>query len=171
MVFDVIIIGGGRSGLQAGIQALAEGKSCALVSYGRSTSNVDYSPFNAAGGTLLLGDKAVRAELSPEGDRVEKIWTLNLGVNTPLKAERYVLASGKFFGGGLVADMDEVREPLFGLDVWYEKDRSKWFDYDFFAPQPFMDFGVETDDAGHPHKNGKTIENLTVIGQICRKRI
>ena len=81
-------------------------------------------------------------------------------------AGSYVLATGRFYNGGLVADMDRVYEPLFGLDVEYEKDRSKWFDPDFFAPQPFLSFGVRVDADGHPSVQGVTVNNLLVKGEI-----
>ena len=163
MKFDTIVIGGGRSGLAAALDALGKHRTCALVSFGRSISRQDYGPFTAAGGTLLYGDRVVSAEW--DGPRVAAVRTENLG-DTLLEADDFVLATGKFFGGGLHADMDGVRETVFGLDVVYEADRSKWFDPDFFAHQPFLDFGVATDPDGHPFRNGAVVPNLVATGQI-----
>lgn len=163
MKFDTIVIGGGRSGLAAALEALGQGKTCALVSFGRSVSRPDYRPFTSAGGVLLYGDRVVGALW--DGPRVAAVKTENLG-DTLLEAHDFVLATGKFFGGGLEADMDKVRETVFGLDVLCEADRSKWFDPDFFARQPFMDFGVATDADGHPFKAGTVVPNLVATGQI-----
>ena len=163
MKFDTIVIGGGRSGLEAALEALDAGGTCAIVTFGRSTGGVDYRPFTAAGGTLLLGDKVTGAEW--DGPRIASLRTANLG-STPLEADNYVLATGKFSGGGLYADMDSVRETVFGLDVRYEEDRSKWFDPDFFARQPFLDFGVATDPDGHPFAGGVKVPNLVAVGRV-----
>ena len=154
------------SGMRAALQACKAGRRTALIAKGRSLDPVDYSEFVHEGGALLLGDTAVEGVI--DGGRVQYVRTENLGP-THLESEEYVLATGKFFGGGLVADMDSVREPLFGLDVDYEKDRSKWFCADFFAPQPFMDFGIRTDEEGHPRKCGVTVANLVVTGDILAR--
>ena len=83
-----------------------------------------------------------------------------------LEAAEFVLATGRFFSRGLIADMEGVREPLFGADVDFPADRSKWFDPDFFAPQPFEGFGVKTDKKGRILKGGKAVENVFAIGKI-----
>ena len=83
-----------------------------------------------------------------------------------LEASEFVLATGRFFSRGLIADMEGVREPLFGADVDFPADRSKWFDPDFFAPQPFEGFGVKTDKKGRILKGGKAVENVFAIGKI-----
>lgn len=83
-----------------------------------------------------------------------------------LEAEEFVLATGRFFSKGLVADMDTVRESLFGADVDFPADRSEWFDPDFFAPQPFESFGVKTDAKGRILIGGKAVENVYAVGKI-----
>ena len=83
-----------------------------------------------------------------------------------LEAAEFVLATGRFFSRGLVADMEGVREPVFGADVDFPEDRTKWFDPDFFAPQPFESFGVKTDKAGRILKGGKPVENVFAVGKI-----
>ena len=114
-------------------------------------------PSNVAeGGTPLGGSTSQRtAALS--------VKTAN-GIT--LEAAEFVLATGRFFSRGLVADMEGVREPLFGADVDFPADRSKWFDPDFFAPQPFESFGVKTDKAGKILKDGKPVENVYAVGKI-----
>ena len=116
MKFDVIVIGGGSAGLEAAFAQCRDGRRTALIAKGRSLEDIDYGPFVRAGGILMLGD-CVTEGVIDEG-RVTHVRTENLG-RTELTADLYVLATGKFFGGGLVADMSGVREPLFGLDVKY----------------------------------------------------
>ena len=172
----MIVIGGGSAGLEAAMRECSAGlgsstdprnpahgkRKVALIAKGRSLEDIDYSPFVQAGGILMLGDTVVEGNIA--GGRVTLIRTENLG-RTALEADLYILATGKYFGGGLVADMEGIREPLFGLDVLFTKDN--WFDADFFAPQPFMTFGVKTDAQGHPYKDGVKIVNLLAVGDIC----
>ena len=57
-------------------------------------------------------------------------------------------------------------EPLFGLDIDYPVERKDWYDADFFAAQPFMDFGVKTDASLHAVKDGEPVKNLFCIGSV-----
>ena len=124
MKVDTLVIGNGAVALQAALESLDRGESCAVIAPGLSLEQTDWSGFVKPGGIHLQGDRPA------------------------------------------VADMDRVYEPLFGLDVEYEKDRSKWFDPDFFAPQPFLSFGVRVDADGHPSVQGVTVNNLLVKGEI-----
>lgn len=166
MKFDVIVIGGGQAGFEEAMKAVSEGKSCAILSEGRTLDKIDYDRFTKAGGTLLMGDSAESASFS--GNRVCGIKTHKLG-GTVLEADLYVLATGRFFSKGLYADMNSVRETVMGLDLDFDKDRSKWFEDDFFAVQPFMDKGVIADAEGHPFKDGVRIDNVLVVGSILSK--
>jgi len=163
MKFDVVVIGGGYVGFQKACAALSQGKSCALVSRGKSLDRIDYSSFVRDGGVFLLGDTAVSGEISD--GRLLKIYTEKLG-STALEADEFILATGRFFSGGLSSDMNSVFEPLLGLDVFFEADPSLWFNADFFEDQPFSHFGVKTDPSGHPFKDGVVVSNLTVVGDI-----
>ena len=73
-------------------------------------------------------------------------------------------ATGSYFSQGLVAGMDGVREPLFGLDVAYAADRGAWYDRDLFAAQPFELFGVKCDEHLRGLRDGRAVENLYAIG-------
>ena len=163
MHFDVIIIGAGSAGMRVASALQAAGKKTAVIGAGRSINEVEVGPYEHGGGTLLIGDK-VREGLFA-GDRLTAVRTENLGAYA-LEADAFVLATGKFLGGGLVADMERVYEPLFGLDVAYESDRAKWFDADFGAPQPFLQFGVRTDALQRPSLGGRTVENLYACGEL-----
>ena len=89
----------------------------------------------------------------------------NLGA-TLLYADNFFLCTGKFFSKGIVSTMDKVYEPVFGCDVQYEKDSSKWVTGSFADPQPFMSFGVITDPEGRVSVNGETVTNLYAAGEI-----
>lgn len=162
MKFDVVIIGGGLAGMRAATVLQTEGLRCAVVAEGLSLHYAPRSEFKAAGGTILAGDKVVGGVF--EGDRLRSVRTEKLG-DVTLEADWFILATGKYFSKGIVADMDRIYEPLFGLDVLYEQDRSKWFDPAFSSHQHFLDFGVRTSD-GCALKDGVRIVNLIPAGEV-----
>lgn len=179
MRYDAVVIGGGSSGCAEALRRAAEGQKVCLISAGLTLHSLEpemkgrpyalLHELTKAGIAVLRGDIAVEAFWTAEGstspDRlaVSSIRTAN-GVT--LEAAEFVLATGRFFSRGLMADMDGIREPLFGADVDFPADRSKWFDPDFFAPQPFESFGVKTDSKGRILKGGKAVENVFAIGKI-----
>ena len=170
MKFDVIIIGGDPKDAAAGLQYIKEGKSVCLIAKGGliGVSPADRIEFASKGGTLLCSDEVSAVEWAQDGT-VGSLRTANL-VGTPLEAELYVLASGRFVPGGLKADMDHVWEPLFGADVQFEQDPEKWCEDDFFKEQPFEKFGVKTDSEGRVLKGGKPVANLIAYGSIIAKQ-
>ncbi|MBO6027866.1 MAG: anaerobic glycerol-3-phosphate dehydrogenase subunit B [Bacteroidales bacterium] len=119
--------------------------------------------FEVLGGTFLMGDEVTSAALH-EGV-VSSITTRNLDT-ARLFADHFILASGGYFSKGLVATPSQVYEPLFGLDIGYPTERKDWYDADFFAQQPFMDFGVKTDASLHAVKDGEPVKNLFCIGSV-----
>lgn len=119
--------------------------------------------FIAAGGVFLMGDEVV--SVSMDGNSVKSVKTENLG-DVELSADNYVLATGSYFGHGLLSEIDGVREPVFGLDVEFDGDRNSWYSPDFFAKQPFMGFGVRTGNAFRGMKNGSEISNLYAVGSV-----
>lgn len=162
MKFDVIIIGGGLAGMTAATALQNAGLKCAVIAEGLSLHNASRREFSAAGGTLLAGDRVTGGRFSD--GRLVEVRTEKLE-DVPLTADNFILATGKYFSKGIVADMDKVYEPLFGLDVAYEEDRSKWFDPSFAAPQKFLEFGVRAQD-GCALKDGKAIANLFPAGEV-----
>ena len=119
--------------------------------------------FVAAGGTFLKGDEATGARF--EGGKVAAVSTVDFG-DIDLTAENYVLATGSYFGHGLISGVDSVTEPVFGSDVIFDADREKWYDKDFFSKQGFIGFGVATDADFHVMKDGKAVENLYAAGSV-----
>lgn len=119
--------------------------------------------FEAKGGTFLMGDEAVASEI--KDGKVTAIKTTNLG-DIELTADNYVLASGSYFGHGIIAEIDKVTEPVFGADVIFDNDRGNWYDKNFFGKQNFIGFGVATDDKFKVIKNGESIMNLYAAGSV-----
>ncbi len=119
--------------------------------------------FEVLGGTFLMGDEVTSAAMH-EGI-VSSVTTRNLDT-ARLFADHFILATGGYFSKGLVATPTLVNEPLFGLDIDYPEDRNAWYDTDFFADQPYLDFGVKTDGALRAMKDGKPVKNLYAIGSI-----
>ena len=104
--------------------------------------------FCRLGGTLLNGDTVERAIV--ENHEVKGIFTVNQG-EVELTATHFVLATGSFFSHGLVTEDDEVKEPIFGVDV---------------QQKAHTGFGVKTDAQFHPMMGGQRIKNLYAIGSV-----
>lgn len=71
---------------------------------------------------------------------------------TEILARSVLLATGRFFGGGLVAERHRVRESLLDLPVVQPKDRSGWHRADFFDTRghPIHRAGIDVDAAFRP---------------------
>lgn len=163
MKFDAVIIGGGQTGSNLANLLQNLGRRCVIVSEGLSLcDDASFGGFLASGGTVLNGDRVIGGTF--EGNRLISVRTQKLGDAT-LEAPVFVLATGKYFSRGIVADMDRVYEPIFGLDVEYDEDRSTWFNPSFSAPQRFLEFGVRTQD-GCALKDGQKIINLIPTGEV-----
>ena len=115
------------------------------------------------GGTFLLGSMVKNGKMV--GDRVVSVEAKNFP-DQDIEADHFVLATGSFMSGGLVSTPEEIREPIFGLDVDYEGKCGEWSNERLFDTQPYMEFGVKTDNEFHAIKNGHPIENLYAIGSI-----
>ncbi len=119
--------------------------------------------FVSAGGTFLKGDEAKLAEFAD--DKVVSVKSANLE-DISIEADNYVLATGSYFGHGLISDAESISEPIFGADVIFDEDRNNWFDKNFFRRQDYISFGVDTDDAFLAKRSGKVVKNLYAIGSI-----
>jgi glycerol-3-phosphate dehydrogenase subunit B len=119
--------------------------------------------YEVLGGTYLMGDEALSSHVH-EGV-VHSIVTKNLD-NHYLEADNFILATGGFFSKGLRSNPFEITEPVFGLDVVYDADRNAWYDKAFAADQPYMHYGVKTDESLHGIADGKPFKNLYAIGSI-----
>lgn len=119
--------------------------------------------YETLGGTFLSGDCAVEAHM--HDDVVHSIATQNLGSHL-LEAKHFILASGAYFSKGLKSTPLKVYEPVFGLDVIQGERRSDWYNASFNGEQPYLGYGVATDEALHPLRGGKPLQNLFAAGAI-----
>jgi glycerol-3-phosphate dehydrogenase subunit B len=120
------------------------------------------------GATFLIGNPVTGADV--KDGRCEGITLQNQPLETVYHAERYVLATGRFLGGGLSSDMERIAEPLFHLPVSQPESRGEWFRERFFQPEahPIHRSGIVVDAALRPvDKEGKIIlSNVWLAGSI-----
>jgi glycerol-3-phosphate dehydrogenase subunit B len=87
-----------------------------------------------------------------------------------IKARGVILASGRFQGGGLHAQRDQIVETIFNLPVYQPEKRNLWHHINFFEKQGHMinSAGIETDNVFRPvDKNNSIIhKNLYAAGAI-----
>lgn len=119
--------------------------------------------FRLLGGVYLLGDSVTGGEITDGCMR--SVTTSNLGTDR-LEADNFILASGSFLSHGIKATPDNVYEPVFGLDVVSKPMRAEWFSEDFYATQPYMNFGVAFDSAFRLSRSQQTIANLYGVGSV-----
>lgn len=119
--------------------------------------------FRRLGGVYMLGDTVRRAE--KEGNRIVRLYSDNHG-DIPFISDQVVLASGSYFSQGLVASPERICEPVFDLDVAYEKDRAGWYDLNVFGTQRYQRFGVKTDQNFRALYQGRAVDNLYAIGAV-----
>ena len=115
------------------------------------------------GGTFLLGSMVRNGKIVD--NRVVSIEAKNFP-DQEIEADYFVLATGSFMSSGLMSSTEGIKEPIFGLDVDYLENRSEWNKECMFDAQPYMEFGVTTDNEFHAIKDGKPLENLYAIGSI-----
>ncbi|MPQ46350.1 glycerol-3-phosphate dehydrogenase subunit GlpB [Marinifilum sp. N1E240] len=119
--------------------------------------------FQDLGGTYFMGDNV-------EGGTFDNNRLLDIKTNNhddiKLEADQFILASGSFYSKGIVATHNKLYEPIFGLDIEGDSDRNNWLDEKFFNDQPYMHYGVKTDDKFRALMDGQSIENLYVAGSV-----
>jgi len=119
-------------------------------------------------GVALVGGSV--AAVRREGDRAVEV---SLAGGETLPCDALVLATGKYIGGGVVAD-PRPREPLLGLPLFSgEAPVSRLALRDLverarFRDQPFASLGVRTDGEGRPlDEHGATLYgNVTACGDL-----
>ena len=120
------------------------------------------------GVTFLLGYSVSKATL--KGKRCERIDVFNPPIFNSYSADRYIPATGRFIGGGLVADDEKIFEPIFNLPVIQPQSREEWFGKSFFndSPHPVHQTGILTDSSLRPldEKGESVLENVWVAGSI-----
>ncbi len=117
--------------------------------------------FRELGGDYYLGDTVVSGKL--QDGRLLEVRTVNHG-EVPFIAGNFVMSTGSFFSKGIIASPDRIYEPVLGIDTVYDKNRSEWYDKDFFAEHKYQSYGIRTDRELHAMKDGGIISNLYVTG-------
>jgi glycerol-3-phosphate dehydrogenase subunit B len=120
------------------------------------------------GVTFLLGYPVSKAIL--ERKRCEGIEILHPPISTSYSSDSYILATGRFIGGGLKANEEKIFEPIFNFPVFQPKSREEWFQKSFFndPPHPIHQSGVLTDSSFRPvdEKGELILENVWIAGSI-----
>ncbi len=120
------------------------------------------------GVTFLLGHPVLKAIL--QGKRCEEIQVFNPPIHNSYAADRYILATGRFIGGGLIAGKEKIFEPIFNLPVTQPDSREEWFAKSFFneRPHPIHEAGILTDSFLRPtdEKRELLLENVWIAGSI-----
>ncbi|MGQ9695001.1 MAG: anaerobic glycerol-3-phosphate dehydrogenase subunit GlpB [Thermodesulfobacteriota bacterium] len=85
-------------------------------------------------------------------------------------ASSFILATGKFVGGGLEATPEKIRETLLNLPLSYPEKRKEWFNKNLLglSGQPFNRIGITVDKNLQPvNADGKVVyKNLFAAGGI-----
>ncbi len=124
------------------------------------------SRFADLGGEFVAGDRVVGGEIID--GRVDHIHTENHGT-TRLRSRYYVISTGSFFSGGMRSEFNNIREPIFDLQMNREQERNRWYSPSFFDSRshPFLEYGVETSNDLHPYDSGgREIGNLFCCGAL-----
>jgi glycerol-3-phosphate dehydrogenase subunit B len=118
------------------------------------------------GVTLLLGHSVARTIL--HGKRCEGIEVSHPPLSQSYSADRFILATGRFIGGGLKADEEKIFEPLFNLPVLQPGSRDHWFANSFFNGHPVHQAGILTDSSFRPvdQKGEQLLDNVWIAGSI-----
>lgn len=120
-------------------------------------------------GAVLLNGRRVTA-VQTEGRHCTGV-TIGTGVSREtLLGDGFILASGRFLGGGLAANRDGIVETIFGLPVTQPAGRALWHREQFFDRRghPISDAGLEIDDDFRPlGKDGRfAFENVFAAGSV-----
>jgi glycerol-3-phosphate dehydrogenase subunit B len=120
------------------------------------------------GVTFLLGYSVSRAIL--KGKRCEKIEVFHPPVTTTYSGDRFLIATGRFIGGGLKGNDEKILEPIFDLPLSQPQSREGWFRDCFFSdlPHPIHQAGILTDSSFRAidERGDLILENVWVAGSI-----
>jgi glycerol-3-phosphate dehydrogenase subunit B len=104
-----------------------------------------------------------------DGSRVTAVITSNIDRERTYNTRAVILATGGFFGGGIIADPDNVHEAVLKLPVKAPADREEWGTLKLFsgAAQPFAKIGIHVDSSLRPvDVHGKVLfENVYIAGR------
>lgn len=118
------------------------------------------------GAHFLLGHKISRVQI--KGSVCEGIEVFHPPISRFYTAHHFILATGRFIGGGLEATRKRVFEPLFNLPVLGTESPEGWFRKSFFDDHPIHGFGISVDSSFRPldFERKPVLENVRVVGTI-----
>jgi glycerol-3-phosphate dehydrogenase subunit B len=122
----------------------------------------------SGGGELLLGSRVIGAENADK--RCLSLLIRNGQRCRAVHAKGFILATGRFIGGGLVANQENIVEPTFGLYVHQPPKREFWHRERFFDPKGHAvnEVGLKIDPLFRPcgPDGHAAFENLFAAGTI-----
>jgi len=121
----------------------------------------------ARGATFLLGSPVRR--VLRDGTLCKAIEVHHPPVAQIYEADRFILATGRFMGGGLCADEEMIGEPLMGLPLSACLPRRQWFERSFLENREHAihGVGVPTDGDLRPLDGGRPVSpNLWIAGTL-----
>jgi len=120
------------------------------------------------GATFLLGHSVSKTIL--KGKYCKGIEVLHAPVVNSYSADRYILATGRFIGGGLKADQEKISEPLLAFQYFNLPPGRDGLEKTFFSdqPHPIHHAGALIDPSFRPvdEKGELLLENLWVAGTM-----
>lgn len=120
-------------------------------------------------GAAIIQGHRVESSLR-KGKRCSGINVAHPPLTKTYTADGYILATGRFFSGGLQTDENRIYEPIFDLPILQPPARRDWFQRRFFAPEPhpIHGAGILTDHQLRPvDQEGNLLwDNLRVAGSI-----
>ncbi len=128
-------------------------------------------------GLVALGVHALHGRRVHRMSRAGGNWELILEQgpqSDPIRCRCIILATGRFFGGGLSADRRRIRESILDLPVVQPGRREQWHSPDFFAPagHPVNRAGLDIDQSFRPiDRTGRfTAPSLFAAGSILARQ-
>ena len=128
--------------------------------------------FTDLGGELMIGARAIPLNGESTSERQAKscqeLIVQSMGKTLRLKGKKFIIATGGLLGGGIKVGMGRksIHEGVFDLPLYVPE---KWSEAQFFAPQPFAQMGVETDEFMRPLDpvSGQVVwNNVHVVGRM-----
>ncbi|HUN24348.1 MAG TPA: anaerobic glycerol-3-phosphate dehydrogenase subunit GlpB [Anaerolineales bacterium] len=123
--------------------------------------------FQRNGGQYILGSKVV-GQIGRHGLAIAELW-LNNGRKQPLPANAFLLASGGFAHGGLVAEQDgTLRESVFNVPLAVGIAQSEWAGERYLGAHRYAQAGLQINADGRvlDAYGGVVASNLWACGSI-----
>lgn len=130
---------------------------------GRSLEDNLKRKFKAMGGELLIGCKALRAEI--KDGICQSIAVESKGKELNIQARSFVLAGGGILGGGIQVTPYACQEALCNLPLYVPPE---WTKEEFIGEQPYARIGVEADFNLNPidDQGNVLLKNTYICGRM-----